>query len=48
MDRFLFLLSPVFIGGLFLLLGETIHWVKNEYHSNRTDKTKVLIRTGRE
>jgi len=48
MAQILFLLSPVLFGGFCLLLGETIHWIKNSRHSEGLENMTVQFGGGRQ
>ena len=47
MTRLLFLFSPVFFGGLFLLVGETFNWVKQVRKEKGFTKVTVVLHSGR-
>ena len=47
MTRVLFLLRPVLFGGLCLLWGETLNWLKKNDRRERFTTTTVLHNTGR-
>ncbi len=47
MTRVLFLFSPVLFGGLCLLWGETLNWLKKDDLRKGFTTTRVLHHTGR-
>jgi hypothetical protein len=47
MTNTLFLLCPVIFGGLCLLIGQTIHWVKYKNQDDDLEQLIVVVNTGR-